>query len=33
MKLANARAVRANLRRLVEELYALPDSPTSTPRS
>jgi hypothetical protein len=33
MKLANARALKANLRRLVEELYALPDSPASTPRS
>ena len=33
MKLANARALKANLHRLVEELYALPDSPVSTPRS
>ena len=33
MRLANVRAVRANLRRLVEDLYTLPDSPVSTPRS
>jgi hypothetical protein len=33
MKLANSRAVRANLRRFVEELYALPDPPGSAPRS
>jgi hypothetical protein len=30
--LANERAVRANLRRLVEALYALPDRPLASPR-
>ena len=35
LRIADARAVRANLRRLVEELYALPDRgpPTSSPRT
>jgi hypothetical protein len=34
LRIADERAVRANFRRLVEELYALPDRPiTSSPRT
>ena len=33
MRYANWRAVRANLRMLVDHLYALPDPPTSSPRT
>ena len=33
MRYANWRAVRANLRLLVGDLYALPESPTSSPRT
>jgi hypothetical protein len=33
MRYANWRAVRANLRLLVGDLYALPDPPTSSPRT
>jgi hypothetical protein len=31
LRIANERAIRANLRRLVEELYALPDRPSDRP--
>jgi hypothetical protein len=34
LRIADERAVRANFRRLVEELYTLPDRPiTSSPRT